>query len=135
MINPKKSLGQNFLIDKNIVNKIINLVNLKNKNIIEIGPGKGALTSEIIKKKPKSIILIEKDRSLANNLSLKYLNNKNITVLNNDFLKFDLDNLKSKFVILGNLPYNISSQILLKIIREDSFPNKFTDLIFMFQRN
>ena len=57
----KKSLGQNFLIDKNIIRKIITLVNLKNKNIIEIGPGKGALTEEILKEKPKSITIIEKD--------------------------------------------------------------------------
>ena len=68
---PKKSLGQNFLIDKNIIKKIIDLVEIKDKNIIEIGPGKGALTYEIIKKKPKSLLLIEKDNVLANNLKEK----------------------------------------------------------------
>ena len=57
----KKSLGQNFLIDLNIVNKIVNLVEINNRNIVEIGPGKGALTDIILKKKPKSLILIEKD--------------------------------------------------------------------------
>ena len=57
----KKSLGQNFLVDKNIVQKIINLVEINNKNIVEIGPGEGALTDEILKKKPKSLLIIEKD--------------------------------------------------------------------------
>ena len=57
----KKSLGQNFLVDKNIINKIINLIEVKNKNILEIGPGNGALSDQILKKKPKSLILIEKD--------------------------------------------------------------------------
>ena len=106
MIYPKKSLGQNFLIDKNIIYKILNLVNIKNKNVIEVGPGKGALTTEIIKKKPKSIILIEKDKNLANDLSFKYCKYKNVVVLNKDFLKFYFSNLKSKFIILGNIPYN-----------------------------
>ena len=62
----KKSLGQNFLIDKNIIKKILNLINLKSKDIVEIGPGKGALTDEILKKKPKSLILLEKDNELVN---------------------------------------------------------------------
>ena len=57
----KKSLGQNFLIEKNIIKKIVNSVNIKNRNVLEIGPGKGSLTDEIIKKNPKTLILIEKD--------------------------------------------------------------------------
>ena len=73
---PKKSLGQNFLIDKNIIKKIINLKNIKNKNVIEIGPGKGALTNEILNKKTKSLILIEKDIQLSKNLK------KNIKIIN-----------------------------------------------------
>ena len=64
----KKSLGQNFLIDKNIINKIVNLTKIKNKNILEIGPGAGALTNQILNQKPKSLILVEKDLSLCNNL-------------------------------------------------------------------
>ena len=70
MNTAKKSLGQNFLIDKNIINKIINIVTIKDKNVIEIGPGKGALTKEILKKKPKSFLLIEKDNKLSQNLKL-----------------------------------------------------------------
>ena len=68
----KKSLGQNFLIDKNIINKIIDIIPIKNKNIIEIGPGKGALTNEILNRQPRSIILIEKDFNLAKKLKQKY---------------------------------------------------------------
>ena len=67
----KKSLGQNFLIDKNIIKKIINSVDIRNKNVVEIGPGKGALTEEILKNNPKSLILIEKDNSLFKNLKFK----------------------------------------------------------------
>ena len=85
----KKSLGQNFLIDKNIIRKILNLKNLKNKEIIEIGPGKGALTDEILKKKPKSLILLEKDNLLTKYLSDRYSTNKIVKIVNTDVLKFD----------------------------------------------
>ena len=71
MIFAKKSLGQNFLIDNNIIKKIVNLTNVKNRNIIEIGPGKGALTNEILKQKPKSLKIIEKDYYLADELKKK----------------------------------------------------------------
>ncbi len=131
----KKSLGQNFLIEKNIVKKILALINLKGKNIIEIGPGRGALTSEIIKKKPKSLILIEKDNFLANNLRLKYNQEKIVEIYNADILKFDFDKInRDKLVIIGNLPYNISSQILIKILKYEKLKTKFNDLIFMFQK-
>ena len=131
----KKSLGQNFLIEKNIVKKILALINLKGKNIIEIGPGRGALTSEIIKKKPKSLILIEKDNFLANNLRLKYNQEKIVEIYNADILKFDFDKInRDKLVVIGNLPYNISSQILIKILKYEKLKTKFNDLIFMFQK-
>ena len=94
MIYLKKSLGQNFLIDKNIVKKIINTVKIKDKNIIEIGPGRGALTDEILKKNPKTISLIEKDNLLAQELSNKYLKYKNLKIYNKDVLKFDIEKLK-----------------------------------------
>ena len=73
--HPKKKLGQNFLIDKNIIKKNINIIDIGNKNVIEIGAGKGALTNEIIKKKPKSLSIIEKDFYLSKELNLKYKNN------------------------------------------------------------
>ena len=68
----KKSLGQNFLIDKNITRKIVDLTTVKDKNIVEIGPGKGALTEELLKKNPKSLTLIEKDYELYKLLIKKY---------------------------------------------------------------
>ena len=78
MIKYKKSLGQNFLVDLNIVRKIINTVDVSNKNILEIGPGKGMLTDQILKMKPKSLILVEKDNLLSEKLRLKYIKNKKI---------------------------------------------------------
>ena len=135
MIYLKKSLGQNFLIDKNIVKKIINIVKIKDKNIIEIGPGRGALTDEILKKNPKTISLIEKDNLLAQELSNKYLKYKNLKIYNKDVLKFDIEKLKlENSIFFGNLPYNISSQILVKILNFKKWPPKFSDLIFMFQK-
>ena len=131
----KKSLGQNFLIDFNIVKKIVNLVNIKSKNIIEIGPGKGALTDEIIKKNPKSLLLIEKDDNLYKELDMKFSSQKKIKIFNSDILKFDLEKkIKKNSIIFGNLPYNISSQILAKILRFNKWPPNLTDMIFMFQK-
>ena len=131
----KKSLGQNFLIDKNIIRKIINLVKLKNKNIIEIGAGHGALTDEILKKKPNLLNVIEKDIFLYKKLKMKYSEIKNVKIYNNDILNFNLESLvKKNSIIIGNLPYNISSQILVKILRFKKWPPNFENLIFMFQK-
>ena len=132
---PKKSLGQNFLIDKNIIKKIVTTVKIKGRNMIEIGPGAGSLTNEIIRSKPKSLILIEKDFSLYKELKLKYKKEKNIKIFCYDFLKFDLYSiLKKNTIIFGNLPYNISSQIFVKILKFGYWPPKYTDLILMFQK-
>tara|TARA_B100001758_G_C18195031_1_gene496666 strand:+ start:126 stop:473 length:348 start_codon:yes stop_codon:yes gene_type:complete len=111
---PKKSLGQNFLIDKNIIDLIIEKGEIKkNDTIIEVGPGTGNLTEKIVLKKPKKLILIEKDKVLANKLSIKF--KEKITLINDDILKIDEDKFKSvKMIFFGNLPYNISSQILVK---------------------
>ena len=131
----KKSLGQNFLVDKNVIKKIINLVEIKNKDVIEIGPGKASLTEEIIKNNPRSLSLIEKDNNLAEKLSLRFFKHKNIRVYNQDFLEFDIQNLnKKKLIIFGNLPYNISSQIFVKILKLKKWPPYYTDLILMFQK-
>ncbi len=135
MTFPKKSLGQNFLIDFNIIKKIINLTAIKNRNILEIGPGKGALTDKILENNPKSLILIEKDNNLFNNLVNKYKNNKIIKIYNEDILKFNLEKkLKNKTIIFGNLPYNISSQILIKLIKFNIWPPNYSELILMFQK-
>ncbi len=135
MLYLKKSLGQNFLKDQNIINKIINLKNIKNKNIVEIGPGNGALTKKILDKNPKSLIVIEKDNRLLKKLKEKYKKNKSIIFYNNDILKTDLEKIiKKDSVIFGNLPYNISSQILIRLIKFKKWPPKFKDLILMFQK-
>ena len=134
MIKAKKSLGQNFLIDKNIINKIIDLVDITNKNILEIGPGTGSLTLEILKKKPKKIILIEKDNKLVDLLKDKL--NKNIEIINEDVLKIDENNLYNQnLTVFGNLPYNVSTEILSKWILNLN-PKKiwFSCLILMFQK-
>ena len=135
MIFAKKSLGQNFLIDKNIIKKIVNLAEIKNRNIVEIGPGKGALTEEILLKKPRSLRIVEKDLDLSKRLKLKYLNNKIIDVYNDDILKLNLEKIiKNNSIIFGNLPYNISSQILIKILKINNLKDKLSDIIFMFQK-
>ena len=90
----KKSLGQNFLIEKNIVKKILSLTSFKGKNIIEIGPGKGALTDEIIKMKPKLLILIEKDEALTNYLNSKYSLEKTVKIYNTDILNFNFESIE-----------------------------------------
>ena len=133
MIKAKKSLGQNFLIDKNILEKITNIAKIENNTILEIGPGTGNLTSYILKKKPKKIYVIEKDNELTINLQKKF--NNEITIINDDVLKIDETNLfKDKVTVFGNLPYNISTEILSKWIinLKDNF--WFECLILMFQK-
>tara|TARA_Y100001935_G_scaffold79212_1_gene66234 strand:- start:281 stop:1066 length:786 start_codon:yes stop_codon:yes gene_type:complete len=133
LITAKKSLGQNFLIDKNILEKITNIININNKNVLEIGPGTGNLTSYILKKNPKKLYVIEKDNNLVIDLEKKF--NNQISIINDDVLKIDETNLfQEKVIVFGNLPYNISTEILSKWIinLKDSF--WFESLILMFQK-
>ena len=133
-IRPKKSLGQNFLKDNNILDLIIKLGDIKSKNtVIEIGPGTGNLTNEIIKKNPLKLIVIEKDNELAKNLKIKF--KENIELINQDILKIkDEDLVNENMIIFGNLPYNISTQILSQwIINEENFMS-YEKLILMFQK-
>jgi len=111
-LKPKKSLGQNFLLDKNIIEKIIHSAKKSsNDEVLEIGPGTGSLTKFIVSQKPKKIHVIEKDENLANALEKQYLNE--INVIKKDILKIPYEfYCKKKFLILGNLPYNISTKIL-----------------------
>jgi 16S rRNA (adenine1518-N6/adenine1519-N6)-dimethyltransferase len=134
MIRAKKSLGQNFLIDKNIINKIIESGSIENKNVLEIGPGTGNLTDAILKKKPKKLVVIEKDAKLSSNLREKY--NNQIEVINDDVLNINEKKIiNEKFVVFGNLPYNISTEILCKwILNLDKNKFWFTELILMFQK-
>ena len=134
MIKAKKSLGQNFLIDKNIINKIIESGSIENKNVLEIGPGTGNLTDAILKKKPKKLVVIEKDTKLSNNLREIY--NNQIVVINDDVLNInEKEIINEKFVVFGNLPYNISTEILCKwILNLEKNKFWFTELILMFQK-
>ena len=135
MTRPKKSLGQNFLIDNNIINKIVNLSDVNNNDIIEIGPGTGNLTEKIIAQNPKSLMLIEKDRELTVDLKTKFINQKNLEIFNEDILKFNLeDKIKKSSTVIGNLPYNISSQILVRLIKFKKWLPKYKKLILMFQK-
>ena len=134
MLKLKKSLGQNFLIDNNTINKIIALEPLVNEKIFEIGPGSGNLTNFINNKKPKSVFLIEKDKRFCKILEEKYGSMKNYKILNSDILKYNLNNHECREVIVfGNLPYNISTQVLAKFIKINSWPPFYKKIIFMFQ--
>ena len=133
IVKAKKSLGQNFLFDKNILNLIINCAEIKDKNILEIGPGTGNLTIEIVKKKPKNLLLIEKDKTLI--LELKKKISKKVTYINDDVLNINENNLsEEKLTVFGNLPYNISTEILTKWILNLNSKIWFDKLILMFQK-
>tara|TARA_B110000438_G_C15708191_1_gene604136 strand:+ start:127 stop:933 length:807 start_codon:yes stop_codon:yes gene_type:complete len=133
---PKKSLGQNFLIDKNIINKITNIIGFKkNKNFLEIGPGYGALTEKIANLKPKKLYAIEKDKKIAEILKKKFNNFKNIEIVNDDILNIiNEKKLEKDFIIFGNLPYNISIKVLTSLIMFKNWPPLYNRLIFMFQK-
>ena len=133
MIKAKKSLGQNFLIDRNVLEKITNTTTIKDKIILEVGPGTGNLTSCILKNNPKKMFVIEKDNYLAKNLNETFKDR--LTVINEDVLNVDENLLfNEKVTVFGNLPYNISTEILSKWIinlRDNSW---FDCLILMFQK-
>ena len=133
MIIAKKSLGQNFLTDRNVLEKIVNVVDIKNKIILEVGPGTGNLTSFILKRKPKKVFVIEKDEDLSRNLNENF--GEQLTIINDDILNIDENSLfDEKVTVFGNLPYNISTEILSKWIinLKDNF--WFDHLILMFQK-
>ena len=127
--NLKKKYGQNFLIDKNITNKIVNLIDNNNLSILEIGPGDGKLSEKIIDKKPKRLDLIEIDKDLFENLNINFQKIKFVNIINQDILKSNID--LNYDLIISNLPYNISSKILEKIIRSKNIPKM---MILMFQK-
>jgi len=132
--HPKKSLGQNFLTDKNIVDIIINAGDIKkNDTVLEVGPGTGNLTKKILSKNPRKIFAIEKDKFLARKLHEKF--KEKIILVNNDILKIDEKNYSNDpMIVFGNLPYNISTQILIKWIRYKNLNNTFKKFILMFQK-
>jgi len=133
LIKAKKSLGQNFLVDKNVLETITNTTKISNKLILEIGPGTGNLTKYILDKNPKKMFVIEKDNKLASDLGDKF-NNK-ITIINDDVLKIDENKLfDERVIVFGNLPYNISTEILTKWILNLKNKFWFECLVLMFQK-
>jgi 16S rRNA (adenine1518-N6/adenine1519-N6)-dimethyltransferase len=133
VIRAKKSLGQNFLIDKDIIDKITNTVSIEGNEVLEVGPGTGNLTKEILKNNPSKMYLVEKDTFLAENL--EELIDGRVKIFNEDILKFDEHLLsKNKIIVFGNLPYNISTEILSTWITKLKNDYWFSDLILMFQK-
>tara|TARA_B100001027_G_scaffold6445_1_gene4197 strand:- start:2047 stop:2829 length:783 start_codon:yes stop_codon:yes gene_type:complete len=128
---PKKKLGQNFLINDKILDKIVKVGNITDKdNILEIGPGTGNLTKYLIKAKPKSIVVIEKDTDLINQLKQRF--EDRIKVINEDVLRLNENFFTKKFKVFGNLPYNISTKILSNWCLNNNI--RFEKLILMFQK-
>ena len=134
MIKAKKSLGQNFLIDQKIISQITDIVEIKNRYILEVGPGKGALTEAILNKNPKKFLAIEKDKELTFFLEEKF--GTKIKIINEDILKINENKLENEtLTVFGNLPYNISTEILCRWvlnIKDQKF--WFNNLILMFQK-
>ena len=127
----KKSLGQNFLTDKNIIKKIVNTGKItKDDKILEIGPGTGNLTECIINSNPKCITVVEKDVELIKILNGKFKNK--IKIINDDVLKLNENFYNDRYIIYGNLPYNISTKILSNWCLSKNI--KFKKLILMFQK-
>ena len=133
MIRAKKSLGQNFLTDRLVLDKIVNSAPIKNKIVLEVGPGTGNLTSFILKKNPKKLLVIEKDNDLADNLNNIFKDQ--LTLINDDILNIDENTLSDdKVTVFGNLPYNISTEILSKWIINLKDDFWFDQLVLMFQK-
>ena len=133
MIKAKKSLGQNFLIDREILEKIVNTATIKDQNILEVGPGTGNLTSFILKNHPKKMFVIEKDDDLVKNLNETFKDQ--LTIINDDILNIDEKLLFTENVtVFGNLPYNVSTEILSKWIVNLKDDPWFNCLVLMFQK-
>jgi len=132
-IRAKKSLGQNFLIDHDVLEQIVSIIDINGKDVLEVGPGSGNLTTYILKKKPRKIYVIEKDKDLSILLADKFSNE--VKIINDDILKISEDKISNeKLTVFGNLPYNISTQILSKWILNLGEKFWFDSLILMFQK-
>jgi 16S rRNA (adenine1518-N6/adenine1519-N6)-dimethyltransferase len=132
-IKTKKSLGQNFLIDREVLEKIVSTAIITDKEILEIGPGSGNLTTYLLKQKPKKLYVIEKDDNLSLLLKEKFENE--IEIINNDVLQVSENKISDqKLTVFGNLPYNISTEILSKWIMNIGENFWFESLALMFQK-
>jgi len=132
MVKPKKHLGQHFLTDQNIAGKIAGCLSNNYTTVCELGPGTGVLTKPLLENKSiENLKLVEIDRE-----SVDYLNNnfsdKRLTILEADFLRFDLGQISAEpFALIGNFPYNISSQILFKVLENR---NLIPEVVGMLQK-
>ncbi len=132
----KRSLGQNFIHDQKFLSNLAKLIKTnKNCDIIEIGPGHGALTDHLLKKKFNKIFLIEKDVLLSNILEEKYKDNNCVKIISDDALNVRFENISpsKEIIIVGNLPFNISSQLLFKWISYNDWPPFYKKMYLMFQ--
>ena len=136
-INPSKKLGQNFIFDKNILNKITSLINPDACDlVIEIGPGLGGLSEALLNNNVKKILLVEKDRQftqLLNVLKLKYPDQIDIIFEDAINFNFDIENYKN-ITIISNLPYNVATKILTTLINTHYSTNKLKNMVLMFQK-
>ena len=131
---PKKSLGQNFIIDEKVIKIITEIENINHEtSVLEVGAGKGALTKKILEKRPRNFTVIEKDERLVSILTEKF--GKKINIVNEDMLKVSYEkNFNENLIIFGNLPYNISTQILAKWVRLEHLDKFCKKFILMFQK-
>ena len=137
MIKNNKTLGQHWLKDREILDEIAELTlgdvsessldEAENRLCLEIGPGLGTLTSSLLKCFPR-VLAVEFDENLAHNLP-KSFPGKKLTVVNEDFLRFDLSSIKEPYVVAGNIPYYITSPIIMKLLQADNKPENIVLLI------
>ncbi len=132
MVRPKKHLGQHFLTDKNIAQKIVDCLDSDCSNVCEIGPGTGVLTSPLLDQSQiKNLKLIEVDKESIEHLNENFKDNR-LTIIEADFLRMNIaDIFTSPFAIIGNFPYNISSQIFFKVIENR---NQIPQVVGMIQK-
>jgi len=131
MVQPKKHLGQHFLTDKNIARKIVSSLSPAIKNVLEIGPGTGVLTGILLAEKIANLKVIEIDRESITHLKDTYPEFSE-NIIAGDFLKYELEDIyQDNFSVIGNFPYNISSQILFKVL---DYRNKVDEVVGMFQK-
>lgn len=128
-VTPKKSLGQHFLNDEIVAERIVQSITVKDTPVLEIGPGMGILTQLLLHNENKDFRVIEIDTESVVYLQKKY---PNLQIISGDFLKLDLfDYYTDKLIIIGNFPYNISSQILFKVLENKDM---VVELVGMFQK-
>jgi 16S rRNA (adenine1518-N6/adenine1519-N6)-dimethyltransferase len=131
MVRPKKHLGQHFLTDSNIARKIVMHLSSDTENLIEIGPGTGVLTKIILEKKIPNYFVIEIDHESVEYLEQNFVDLKD-HIIKGDFLKYDLSiNFSGEFSVIGNFPYNISSQILFRVL---DYRSQVSEVVGMFQK-